>query len=207
MINCLPSTSYIFVIDTDSYAGNFERELCAYMTGLVGDCEVGREAVELYEKECSTPLVDLVNKYVPDEHGCHRPCSIFPSLNYFNDGYGNCHKISSSIPEEEVLILRNNSIDEYSLKYKLCNGEKGLEQDRLKKLEPLKKFPAYYSVAIFLRAFPNHEDIYFLKERAQKFVNKTSPISRMTSLTGNPKFQIEGFRLVTKTVSFSDLML
>jgi len=26
---------YIFVIDTDSYAGNFERDMCAFLTGRV----------------------------------------------------------------------------------------------------------------------------------------------------------------------------
>ncbi|KKK83825.1 hypothetical protein LCGC14_2789530, partial [marine sediment metagenome] len=35
------SDSWIFIIDTDSYAGNFEREMCAYITGRVGECGVG----------------------------------------------------------------------------------------------------------------------------------------------------------------------
>ena len=26
--------TYIFIIDTNMYAGNFEREMCAYLTGL-----------------------------------------------------------------------------------------------------------------------------------------------------------------------------
>ncbi len=33
---------YLFVIDTDTYAGNFEREMCAYVTGQIGECEVSR---------------------------------------------------------------------------------------------------------------------------------------------------------------------
>ena len=28
---------YLFVIDTDSYAGNFEREMCAYLTNQIGE--------------------------------------------------------------------------------------------------------------------------------------------------------------------------
>jgi len=41
---------YIFVIDTDYYAGNFERNLCAYATGYVGECGVGRQmAQQFYE--------------------------------------------------------------------------------------------------------------------------------------------------------------
>ncbi len=34
---------YLFVIDTDTYAGSFEREICAYVTGQIGECEVGKE--------------------------------------------------------------------------------------------------------------------------------------------------------------------
>ena len=28
---------FLLVIDTNSYAGNFERQLCAYVTGQIGD--------------------------------------------------------------------------------------------------------------------------------------------------------------------------
>jgi hypothetical protein len=34
------------IIDTDSYSGNFEREMCAFITGQVGESEVGSEIVE-----------------------------------------------------------------------------------------------------------------------------------------------------------------
>jgi len=42
---------YKFIIDTDQYAGNFEREMCAYLTGTVGECGVGDEFAELFSKE------------------------------------------------------------------------------------------------------------------------------------------------------------
>lgn len=32
-----PNRLWIFVIDTDSYAGNFADDMCAYMTGRVGE--------------------------------------------------------------------------------------------------------------------------------------------------------------------------
>lgn len=35
------SKSYSIVVETDSYAGNFEREMCAFMTGHIGECEAG----------------------------------------------------------------------------------------------------------------------------------------------------------------------
>ena len=38
--------SIAFVIDTKQYAGNFEREMCAHITGHIGECEVGRDMVQ-----------------------------------------------------------------------------------------------------------------------------------------------------------------
>ncbi|MBI5355578.1 MAG: hypothetical protein HZB68_03940 [Candidatus Aenigmarchaeota archaeon] len=82
---------YIFVIDTDSYAGSFEREMCAYVTGQIGDCEVGAEFAELAEKE----IPEMVEKFwsivekFPDENGCYMPVEIWPNLRYGNDGNGN----------------------------------------------------------------------------------------------------------------------
>lgn len=86
-------SKYIFLIDTDEYAGNFERDLCAYMTGMIGECGVGDDCQKIYaedkgfglpEGSCSVirnnPYDDmLVNE--PDDHGCGRPTSIWKSSN------------------------------------------------------------------------------------------------------------------------------
>ena len=40
-----PKNGYGLVVKTNSYAGDFEREYCAYVTGQVGECEVGWEMV------------------------------------------------------------------------------------------------------------------------------------------------------------------
>lgn len=64
------TTHWAVAIDTDAYAGNFERQMCAHITGLVGDCQVGEEFVS----EC--PFGDDVIAHIPDEKGCHRPCAI-----------------------------------------------------------------------------------------------------------------------------------
>ncbi|MBU1976527.1 MAG: hypothetical protein KKA62_01075 [Nanoarchaeota archaeon] len=82
---------YLFVIDTDTYAGNFERQMCAYVTGQIGECEVGKEQARLAKQEIPEVVAQLEEliKSVPDEHGCHRPVSIFPNPRYGNDGQGN----------------------------------------------------------------------------------------------------------------------
>jgi hypothetical protein len=37
---------FTVVVDTDSYAGAFEREMCAYITGQTGECGVGKDYAE-----------------------------------------------------------------------------------------------------------------------------------------------------------------
>lgn len=80
-----PEAPFLFVIDTADYAGNFEREMCAYLTGFVGDCEVGTDMAEVYDKEVNTepftnPFEDIIVSE-PDEHGCYRPVTIYPAPN------------------------------------------------------------------------------------------------------------------------------
>ena len=85
------SDLYLFIIDTDTYAGDFERAMCAYVTGQIGDCGVGEENAELAKQEIPEVIAQLENliEQVPDEHGCRRPVSIFPNPRYGNDGHGN----------------------------------------------------------------------------------------------------------------------
>lgn len=78
-----------FVVDTDSYSGNFEREMCAYMTGYIGDCEVGEEEANDYLKSY-TEVSGVIDK--PDEHGVYRPVKIHPTLGFWNDGMGKHYK-------------------------------------------------------------------------------------------------------------------
>jgi hypothetical protein len=69
---------YVYVIDTDQYAGNFEREMCAYITGITGDCEVGSEFAELYTKDTGeeeSKFLDYIE--MRSDNGCNRPCEIW----------------------------------------------------------------------------------------------------------------------------------
>ena len=62
-----------FIIDTNEYAGNFEREMCAYVTGQIGECGVGSEYVE---KGIPEQFENIIN--MPDDNGCYRPVTCFP---------------------------------------------------------------------------------------------------------------------------------
>ena len=72
----------MLVVQTDKYAGNFERELCAYVTGYVGECGVGSNLVDSEVEEVFDPYITMH----PDDHGCFRPCSIYKDdKDTFND--------------------------------------------------------------------------------------------------------------------------
>ncbi|KKL47922.1 hypothetical protein LCGC14_2330690 [marine sediment metagenome] len=79
--------AWAFLVDTDgkAWVGNFERELCAYCTGLVGGCEKGEEEAYLFqsdfglESDEESPFFEKVNCYVMDDVGCGRPAAIWIS--------------------------------------------------------------------------------------------------------------------------------
>lgn len=80
------NSPWAIVIDTDKYAGNFEREMCAFCTGCTGECGVGEETSAMFyadlcidEDDYDNPLrFDNIISQQPDDHGCCRPVSITP---------------------------------------------------------------------------------------------------------------------------------
>jgi len=105
---------YLFVIDTNRYAGNFEREMCAYMTGQIGDCEVGDKLAKVAEREIpeETEQFEDIIEQVPDEHGCYRPASISIDINsvtiYFR-----------SIPNPELMKILKERAQKFAKKEKI----------------------------------------------------------------------------------------
>jgi hypothetical protein len=63
---------YVFQIHTNSYAGNFEREIAAHCTGQVGECGVGEEYIP---KDRKLRFSDII-QHCPDDNGCERPVEI-----------------------------------------------------------------------------------------------------------------------------------
>ena len=75
---------YYFIIDTNKYAGNFERQMCAFITGEVGDCGVGCSEAETAMAELDEDISDRFSEVIgrdAGDDGCHRPCKIYPSKN------------------------------------------------------------------------------------------------------------------------------
>lgn len=85
------SEQIIFVVHTNSYAGNFERELCAYITGQVGECEVGDDLAEMFAEEVGEDMQEAFAEIIgsnTDDNGCSRPCEIYPTPGRLNNGVG-----------------------------------------------------------------------------------------------------------------------
>lgn len=84
------SKEYKIIIDTEQYSGNFEREMCAYITGRYGECGVGYEIAKFYASQINHLewfKENIVNQ--PDEdNGCNRPVSVSVTPGWFNNGYG-----------------------------------------------------------------------------------------------------------------------
>lgn len=87
-------TYHVFIVDTDSYSGNFERPMCAFMTGAIGECGVGGEYIDADARDMSEMIVQ-----VADEHGCHRPVAIEATPGYVNDGWG--RQVTEAVADQE----------------------------------------------------------------------------------------------------------
>lgn len=93
----------IVVIDTTAYAGNFERELCAYLTGQIAECYVGEEFLE--SKESIKHLNWWEENINPQEDTggseFYRPCTIWKTGN--SKDYKSVAIFVEEFPPQEVM--------------------------------------------------------------------------------------------------------
>ena len=168
---------FIFVIDTDAYAGNFERGLCAYITGRLGECEVGEDEAEIFREEVGDPdeLFEFIDSKPDEDGGCLRPVTIFPTPGWFNDGRGGHFREG----EEEKAQEHKKTSPEW----------KGEENT------PLLKWPCCNSVAIFFSKNDcdgfSEDKLRIMEERAIKFF-KVFP---------DTEANIEGIRILKDTTT------
>lgn len=205
---------YGFAVDTDSYAGGFERELVAHMTGCYGDCDVGKdEALRARREMKRDPSLKKARrwflKYVvnePDDKGCARPASIFPTPGWFNDGMGNEHP-TLKLGSQEVHDQYVESVRKYYGE-RIESAKKWFERsvneemaasarDAIRRHDEqltsaIEKGPgnhsSFQSAVVWLDKKPPQWIIDVLKERAMAYLAKGS------KWIGNAK--IIGFRVV-----------
>lgn len=105
---------YLFVVDTDKYAGNFERCMCAHMTGVVGESDVGDESASDYRETFGNAEDFDHNDHIVQlagEHG-HNPVGIFGS------GINSFAIFMDRMPtEEEISRMSRRAVDYVSGPY------------------------------------------------------------------------------------------
>lgn len=89
------TTHVLFIIDTNEYAGNFERELVAYITGAVGECGVGDDYAEMFQEDVDpamqTQFSNTIAQVDFEDDGCLRPAMIWETPGRLNNGVGVCY--------------------------------------------------------------------------------------------------------------------
>ena len=93
------------VIDTDSYAGQFERQLTAFVVGELDDERApfdGEEMINIFREEVGdvNPFEELVTwglEFDDDIPGV-TVCSLYPTPGMSNDGHGNHYQVTEEQP-------------------------------------------------------------------------------------------------------------
>lgn len=105
---------YKIIIETDKYAGNFEREMTAFMTGAVDDYDIGAELKPIFKEECSKEIsleIENLVEFKPDDHGTYRPCAIRPNK---NGSYNFVEIYLCQKPRKEILELLKERAFKYA---------------------------------------------------------------------------------------------
>ncbi len=215
------SAPWLFIIDTEDYAGNFERDLCAYITGRVGECGVGDEEAKLFEEETGFEGFDNVVEEA-DERGCYRPASIYPTIGWFNNGFGGgfkegqeekalmeyrkakaaYHRNSCYVKYWEEWQKDPNSHERYikagwnEKKLKKAAADEEKEAKKAEKETKVNKYTCYHSVAISFNKKPTKKQIDLMKERAQKFAQLPDRWQKDKTKIS----KITGFRLIENII-------
>jgi len=128
-------SNFVVIIDTDAYAGNFEREMSAFAAGAY-NFEMGhggREMGEFEEAAEDDPRLTAIMEAVESQHHVEYDdvvCSIWPTPNRLNDGVGGHYDaepgeagwpayesvaifFERALTEEELAIVRKRA-EEYA---------------------------------------------------------------------------------------------
>lgn len=120
MINTTSEIQYAFIVDTNKYAGNFEREMTAYCTGQVGECGVGDDEAERFVEAMNDviydgdPLPEVLDEYIqhrPDDNYCHRPCAITQSPDGIDESMASVAIYFFELPDDIIPIIKKRAYE------------------------------------------------------------------------------------------------
>lgn len=183
-----------FVVDTDTYAGNFERSLLAYVTGQKQDNfhdfdektaervreELPPDVSAYFENNIGWGLDDL------DDVPMMSRVIVHSTPGWFNNGMGGHFKEGQ---EAEAFEDYKKQVAEYKSKH---------PGSSLDESPALIKCPSYQSVALFLNEVPPPEILHIMKERAAAFCKDHLDIMGDKA----PPIEVLGFRFVEQHVTY-----
>ncbi len=169
------------IIDTTAYSGNFERELCKYLTNQTDEHDSGslnhdvtKEIVHLswWYRHVEQSLVEHDDNYFLSA------VDIVPTPGFFNNGSGVEYE---DTPENE--ILAKASQDEF------CKSQGWPVRDAVV------KYPSYQSVAIFVDEEPPAEVWEEFQNRARYFAENYTSFLPEFLRSHSTNFVVTGFRI------------
>lgn len=137
----VPIWQVALIIDTNSYAGNYHREVAAFLTGHTDEYDEDNKYIADFKELLETDEVsqEVVNELQRIATNCK------------HDEYDYVHSTLAATPNRV-----NNG------RGKNSDGAVGKTEDGSM------NWPAYESVAVFLSDVPSGETMQFLKKRAHK---------------------------------------
>jgi hypothetical protein len=167
---------HLFVIDTEQYAGNFERPLCAWCTGQVGECGVGQREADDFRAthpDMAEAFIGLVEQFDRDGRGCLRPVCLVDTPGWLNNGLG--------LNYQDTQEQRKMALDCFFRDMNAIDPN-GVTPQVAALKEPL-RYPAYLSVGIGFRRLPSDGILELMRQRAAIYADLNSLV-------------ITGFRLL-----------
>lgn len=181
---------FVFVVDTDHYAGSFQRELCAFVTGTIGECGVGKEDKKLFEQDFpdENPFENSIDQCM-DMYGCHRPVVIWSTPGWFNWGivdrgmnFRDGQEAEAEADRQKYYaeeVKRSWYVDESA-------NERARAECRARAQRPMEKCPAFMSVGILFHEKPTDDLVCLMKERSARYCQEHD-----IPLTGFRFFKLE----------------
>jgi hypothetical protein len=208
---------YLLIADTEMYAGNFERPMCAWATGQIGECGVGKELAELSLEDMTPELREWCDDNIygkPDDHGTNRPVSISPTPGWFNTS-GNHFREGTDA--EAVREAHNKSVTKYADKKRQTYahrdddyGERQAQEWLDLHFDKPAHHDAYLSVEIYLGQKPPDDLLNEMIERIKFFCLEHKPggaaAGRMGKFTPGP-IPLTRVRFVERKVVTTDTSL
>jgi hypothetical protein len=123
-------TKYVFIVDTNLYAGNFCRQICAYMTGQWDQQTHGEsEADDFFEEHPDAPFDNIVEPET-DDYGLLSPQRLEITPTRYNKGKHLNNSVGillNALPLYELCNLLMQRAEKFAKQHKIAGQAEPLK--------------------------------------------------------------------------------